>query len=138
MTRRTSLADHAGRLALAWVFLRAGSDVLRDPSRAARTAGPLLGRLRRRAPVALPDDAVLVRANAATQVAAGALLAAGVAERPAAMVLAASLLPTTLAGHAYWTVEDRSQRPNQRNHFNKNLAIMGALVLAARRRPGPG
>lgn len=82
MSRRASFAEHAGRLALAWVFLRAGSDVLRDPSRAARTAGPLLGRLRRRAPVA--------------------------------------------------------QRPNQRNHFNKNLAIMGALVLAARRRPGPG
>lgn len=134
----TGLAERAGRAALAWVFLRAGADVLAHPERPATTAGPFLARLRDRSPVTLPaGDVSVIRANAAVQVGAAALLAAGVAVRPAAAVLAGSLVPTTVAGHAFWAVDDPTLRPNQRNHFNKNLAIVGALtmVAAGRRRP---
>jgi uncharacterized membrane protein YphA (DoxX/SURF4 family) len=46
-------------------------------------------------------------------------------------VLAASLVPTTLAGHAFWTVDDPEQRKQQLAHFAKNLAILGGLILAA-------
>ncbi|HEY2441950.1 MAG TPA: DoxX family protein [Streptosporangiaceae bacterium] len=117
------------RIALAWVFVRAGFDVFRDPSRAAATAGPLLSTLRSQAPGPVPDDVTLVRANAAAQVAGGVALAVGVAPRLAAAVLIGSLVPTTYAGHPYWTLEDPAQRTGQRNHFNKNLGLLGGLIL---------
>ena len=62
---------------------------------------------------------------------AATLLAFGKAPRAAAGVLAASLVPTTLAGHAFWTFDDPAQSAQQRAHFAKNLAILGGLILAA-------
>ena len=119
------------RAALAWVFVFSGQDVLRHPPKAAATAGPLLGTLRRAVPVALPPDETVVRANAAVQVLGGIALAAGIAPRQMAAALAGSLVPTTLAGHAFWTHEDPAQRVNQRNHFNKNLGLFGGLLAVA-------
>jgi hypothetical protein len=40
-------------------------------------------------------------------------------------------VPTTLGGHAFWTVDDPVQGAQQRAHFAKNLAILGGLILAA-------
>jgi uncharacterized membrane protein YphA (DoxX/SURF4 family) len=120
---------HPGRLALSWVFLFSGFDVLRHPDKAATTAGPFIARLRERSPVELPDDVTLVRLNAATQVVAGTALATGVAPRLAAGALIGSLVPTTVAGHAFWIHDDPAQRTNQRNHFNKNLGLIGGLII---------
>jgi uncharacterized membrane protein YphA (DoxX/SURF4 family) len=81
--------------------------------------------------VPLPaDDEVVVRGNAAVQVVAGAMLALGRAPRLSALALAASLVPTTLAGHPYWTIEDPDARKLQRIHFHKNMAMIGGLLLA--------
>jgi putative oxidoreductase len=126
-----SLAITAGRVSLSWIFIRAGSDVFRDPARAAGTAGPLLARLRSGSRVPLPGDHDVVRMNAAIQVAAGIMIATNVAPRLAAGGLIGSMIPTTLAGHSYWTVQDPALRPNQRNQFNKNLAVIGGLLLLA-------
>jgi putative oxidoreductase len=117
------------RLALSWVFIFSGQDVFRHPDKISKTAGPLLATIRARAPVDLPDDVALVRANAVVHVAAGAALALNIAPRAAATVLASSLLPTTAGGHAFWTHHDPAQRTNQRNHFNKNLGLAGGLLL---------
>jgi putative oxidoreductase len=46
-------------------------------------------------------------------------------------VLAASLIPTTAAGHRFWEVEDKAQRSQQKLHFFKNLSVMGGLIIAA-------
>ena len=129
----------AGRAALAWVFLRAGVDVVANPSRPATTAGPFLEKLRATLPVPLPEDTTVVRANAVAQIGAAALFAANRAPRLAAGGLIASLVPTTLAGHPFWKVDDPALRPNQRNHFNKNVAVIGGLILfLTDRRPRPG
>jgi uncharacterized membrane protein YphA (DoxX/SURF4 family) len=120
-----------GRGVIAWMFLHAGSAVFRDPTRATGTAGPLLASLRRAVPVPLPADRELVRLNAAVQVSMGALIGANVAVRPAAAVLAGSMVPTTLAGHSYWTHEDSAARRMQQLQFNKNLATVGGLLLLA-------
>jgi putative oxidoreductase len=117
------------RIALAWVFIRAGFDVVRDSRQATKTASPLLRAVRASAPLPLPPDPVLVRANAVAQVAGGAALATGLAPRLAAGVLIGSLIPTTGAGHAFWTHQDPAQRTGQRNHFNKNLGLIGGLIL---------
>lgn len=72
----------------------------------------------------------LVQTNGIVHVACGALLATGKAPRLAALALAASTVPTTIAGHRFWEESDPVQRSNQRNHFLKNVSMMGALLLA--------
>ncbi|HZD66677.1 MAG TPA: DoxX family membrane protein [Acidimicrobiales bacterium] len=119
----------AARLALAWVFIRAGYDVVRRPEKPASTARPFLAAIRSSSPAPVPDDVAVVRANAAVQIVAGAILTTGRVPRVAAGLLVASLVPTTLAGHAFWNVEEPLQRANQRNHFNKNLGLIGGLLL---------
>jgi len=79
-----------------------------------------------------------VRGNAAVQVLAGALLALGLAPRMSALALAGSLIPTTLAGHAYWTIEDPAVRKLQRIQFHKNMAMIGGLLFAALDQPSAG
>ncbi len=59
------------------------------------------------------------------------LLAAGVVPRLAAMALAASIIPTTAAGHRFWEIDDPQRRAQQRTHFLKNAAILGGLLIAA-------
>jgi len=81
---------------------------------------------------ALPDNEAIVRANAAVQVAGGIALAAGIAPRLAAAGLAASLVPTTVGGHAFWTRDDLAQRANQRNHFNKNLGLLTVIITGGK------
>lgn len=106
-----------------------GMDAFRTPGKRVNTAGPLLASMRRVAP--LPeDDELLVRANAAAMVVAGTSLALGRLPRLSAAALLASMIPTTLAGHAYWTHDDPAARSQQRVQFHKNLAMIGGLLLA--------
>jgi hypothetical protein len=51
--------------------------------------------------------------------------------RPAAVLLAGSLLPTTLAGHAFWKPETPADRAAQLTQFLKNVGLFGGLLLAA-------
>jgi putative oxidoreductase len=89
------------------------------------------------------DDTLVVRANGAVQAGAGALLAVGILPRLSALALVGSLVPTTLGGHAFWTVEDPASRKQQQVQFIKNLAMLGGLVYAVSagretRRPSRG
>jgi len=119
----------AARVLTGSTYILLGLDAVRAPGKRVGLAGPVLSAIRSRVP--LPeDDELLVRVNAGTQVAAGGMLALGLAPRLAAAVLAASLVPTTLAGHPYWTVQDPAERAQQRIHFHKNLALIGGLLLA--------
>ena len=51
--------------------------------------------------------------------------------RLSAAVLGGTLVPTTLAGHRYWEIEDKQERAQQRIHFLKNLTMLGGLLIAA-------
>jgi putative oxidoreductase len=130
-TTRRVLAPlrHAGRILTGSTYVLLGSDALRAPGTRVDQAGPVLAAMRKVAP--LPeDDELVVRANAAVQVLAGALLAAGRLPRLSALALAGSLIPTTLAGHSYWKLEDPAARKLQRIQFHKNLAMIGGLLFA--------
>jgi putative oxidoreductase len=120
--------EAVSRAALGWVFVQAGAGVLRNPEVPTAKAGPVLRALRTAAPVELPPDVELVRANAAAQVAAGAALVLGIAPRPAAAVLLGSIVPTTAGGHRFWEIEAGPERNTQRNHFLKNISILGGLL----------
>jgi putative oxidoreductase len=76
------------------------------------------------------DPATLVRINAGAQVIAGLTLATGRLPRISALVLAASLAPTTYAGHPFWEEKDKAARAEQRLQFFKNVSMMGGLLLA--------
>jgi uncharacterized membrane protein YphA (DoxX/SURF4 family) len=66
--------------------------------------------------------------------ASGTALAIGIKPRLAALSLAASLIPTTLAGHRFWEEEDERARAMQLTQFLKNLGLLGGLLLAMGRR----
>jgi uncharacterized membrane protein YphA (DoxX/SURF4 family) len=116
---------------LAWVFVYGGQDVLRNPEPRARTGGPFVDWLRGVVPVLPEDKIVLVRANAGVMVLGGLLLALGKLEKWAALMLAASLVPTTLAGHRFWTFQEKQPRAQQVIHVNKNMAMLGGLLYVA-------
>jgi uncharacterized membrane protein YphA (DoxX/SURF4 family) len=120
----------AARIFTGSTYVLLGFDALRAPGARVEQAGPLLATVRKAVP--LPeDDELVVRANAAVQVLCGALLMAGRAPRLASLALAGSLIPTTLAGHSYWAIEDPATRKIQRIQFHKNLAMIGGLLFAA-------
>jgi putative oxidoreductase len=119
----------AARVLTGSTYVLLGFDALREPGGRVDQAAPVLASIRKVAP--LPDDdELVVRANAAVMVASGTLLALGIAPRLSALALACSLIPTTLAGHSYWAVEDPAVRKQQRIQFHKNMAMLGGLLLA--------
>lgn len=77
------------------------------------------------------DPETLVKLNAGVQVGAAALLALGLFPRAAALTLAGSLVPTTIAGHRFWEEREPAKREAQRLQFLKNASILGGLLAAA-------
>ncbi|WP_137726102.1 DoxX family protein [Prescottella subtropica] len=121
---------------LATVFLAGGIDSLRNAAPKAQAAAPFLEKTAAVLPGSVSGKLpahpeTLVRINAVVQVGAGTLLALGKAPRAASLVLAGTLVPTTLAGHDFWNVPDPQQRAAQRMQFFKNMTMLGGLMIAA-------
>ncbi|MEU5720937.1 MULTISPECIES: DoxX family protein [unclassified Micromonospora] len=123
------------RVMLSGIFVVSGARNLQNPGRLVTAAkpvtdrvAPLIQNLHPRIPT---DTETLVRANAATQLVGGLMLATGKFTRPAALVLAGTLVPTTFAGHPFWSNDDPMARNNNQVHFLKNLGLFGGLLLAA-------
>jgi putative oxidoreductase len=122
---------------LASMFISGGINSLRNSDHLAARAAPVTERL---APVvntatqSLPftlDSKQMVQLNGIVHVLGGAMLATGRVPRLSALALAASLVPTTLAGHRFWEESDPQQRANQQVHFFKNVSMIGGLLLAS-------
>jgi putative oxidoreductase len=124
----------AARVLSGSTYVLLGFDALRAPGARVDQAAPTLATIRKVVPIP-EDDELVVRANAGVQVVAGALLALGIAPRLSALALAGSLVPTTLAGHSYWKLEDENARKLQRIQFHKNMAMIGGLLFAALDQP---
>jgi putative oxidoreductase len=119
----------AARVLTGSTYVLLGFDALREPGGRVDQAAPVLAAIRKVAPIP-EDDELVVRGNAAVMVAGGTLLGLGIAPRLSALALACSLIPTTLAGHSYWAIEDPAVRKQQRIQFHKNMALLGGLLLA--------
>jgi uncharacterized membrane protein YphA (DoxX/SURF4 family) len=116
---------------LAAVFVNGGIDTLSQPDQRVEMAEPVASKITDKVGP-LPDDTeTLVKINAVVQVVAGVLLALGWFRRLAAVLLAGSLVPTTLAGHRFWELDDPAARARQRTQFLKNLGLLGGLILVA-------
>lgn len=126
-----SLLRLAGRPMLASMFVAGGVQSLRRPQDVAPAAEPVVRPVADRVPV-LPDSTEqLVRLNGAVHVVGGIMFGLGRCPRLAALALAVTLVPTTLAAHRYWEAADPADRAQQRIHFLKNLSMMGGLLIAA-------
>ncbi|MDQ6797365.1 MAG: DoxX family membrane protein [Actinomycetota bacterium] len=125
-----TLTRWVARPMLASVFVSSGIDTLRNPSAKVETAEPVATKVASRLP--LPNDTEkLVKINAGVQIGAGFLLAIGRLPRLAALALAGSIVPTTLAGHRFWEAEDKATKAQQQVQFMKNTGLLGGLLLAA-------
>lgn len=125
-----SLVRRLARPALAAIFVSGGIDALRHPGGRTDAAAPMVGKLAEY--TGLPNDPeLMVRANGATMAFAGLALATGRLPRVAGGLLAASLVPTTYTGHPFWTETDPGARKAQLIQFQKNLGLLGGVLLAA-------
>lgn len=122
---------------LATIFVAGGINALRytegHVAKAKKVTDRVVPLAQKAAPGApIPTDpATLVRLNAAAQLIAAGALATGRAPRLSASVLAASLVPTTFAGHPFWAETDPQARAQQRLQFYKNTSVLGGLLLAS-------
>ena len=130
-----TLVRLAARPMLASMFFVGGLDAVRNAGQRADAAEPVTDRiaplLRKYVPQLPEDPKSLVRINGAAQMTAAAMLATGRLPRLSAAVLAASLIPTTAAGHRFWEQEDPAAKAQQRIHFFKNVSMLGGLLLAS-------
>lgn len=115
---------------LAGVFIAGGMDVLKNPEPRAKVAKPVVDVVASKIPFVPADRTTAVTINALVHVGAGGLLAAGILPRLAALALATSIVPTTLAAHRFWEMEE-AQRSMHRTQFLKNTAILGGLLVVA-------
>jgi uncharacterized membrane protein YphA (DoxX/SURF4 family) len=122
---------------LSTMFVSGGVNALRSVDDHVEMAEPEIDKLNPavdKATQPLPFDLSerqMVQLNGAVQLAGGLLLATGRMPRLAALALAASLVPTTWAGHRFWEESDPTQKANQQIHFFKNVSMLGGLLLAS-------
>ena len=116
---------------VASIFIVQGFDTFRNPDRVAPQAEPVVAQLADRFSFVPAKPTQAVRLNGAVQMVAGSLLALGRFPRVSAAVLAATLVPTTAAGHRFWEAEDDATRKQQLTHFLKNCSMFGGLLIAA-------
>ena len=121
------LARRLGQLCLGSMFVKLGSDAVRQPG-----ARPDMV-----AKAGIPNPELAVRVNGATMTLAGLALALNRWPRLAALVLAASLIPTTLAGHAFWKSPPGPARAGNLTQFLKNLGLLGGLLIVVSGRAKP-
>lgn len=126
-----SLVRRVARPMLAAIFVSGGLDQIRNPEGKTDAAEAVAGPIGRAVPWLPEDTTQLVRINGAVQLGAGTLLALGRFPRLSALVLAGSIVPTTLAGHAFWAQSDATAKAAHRTQFLKNLGVLGGLLLAA-------
>lgn len=121
-----------GQAALGAVFVSGGRKVWGAPDGPAAAAGQFLARTKKLIPALAPvEDRQLVRLNAAIHLGAGLGLATRLVPRLSALLLAGSLVPTTLAAFPYWTRPPGPERDRLTAEFMKNLALAGGLVSIA-------
>ena len=132
-----TLVRRIARPMLSTMFLSGGINSLKSPDAHAQRAEPVIDKLHPavdKVTEPLPFDLnnkQLVQLNGVVQIVGGLMLATGRAPRLSSLVLAATLIPTTLAGHRFWEESDPQVKQQQQIHFFKNVSMLGGLMLAS-------
>jgi len=121
----TRFASVTGRFFLSAIFLSAGVMKLMDWQ---HTADYMTSK-------GMPLIPVLLPAAAAVEITGGLMLLLGWRARLGALALLLFLIPTTLIFHNFW-MHTGAEQQNQMQHFMKNIAIMGGLLMVLALGPG--
>lgn len=115
-----SLLSVLSRAALGVPFVYLGYQAVKEP-------GP---RVAMATNFGIPDEYAdaAVRANGAVMVLGGLSVATGICSRLGAAAVAGAMVPTTLAGHAFWKDSDPKAKGANRTQFLKNLGLVGGLL----------
>ena len=119
------VAALAGRILLAVIFIKAGYGKI----------GGFEGTAGYMASKGLPMVQVLLVLTILVELGGGLLLAIGYKARWAALAIFLFLIPVTLMFHPFWGIPPE-QVQNQMNHFLKNVAIMGGMLMVFAFGPG--
>jgi putative oxidoreductase len=84
----------------------------------------------------LPLPAVALGIALVIELAGGLAILAGFYTRFTAWIVFLYMIPTTFLFHNFWAMQGAAQQDNML-HFEKNLAIMGGLLILATFGPGP-
>jgi putative oxidoreductase len=76
----------------------------------------------------VPLASVLLAGAILLEIGGGLMLVTGTKAQLGAAALALFLIPVTMIFHAFWSA-DAASLQNQLNHFLKNVAIFGSLLL---------
>jgi putative oxidoreductase len=126
-----SLPRRTARAMLAASFIAGGLDQIRNPQPKREPSRPVIAPIAERVPQLPKDPEQLVKIDGAIKVAGGLGMIFGPFARPAALLLAGSMVPTTLAGHRFWAQPDPEQKVSDRVEFFKNVSLFGGLLIAA-------
>jgi uncharacterized membrane protein YphA (DoxX/SURF4 family) len=124
----STLIRIAARPLLGTIFVYGGLGAFREPAARAPKAEGLLAPIVDKAP-GIESAEQVVKIDAAIKIAGGIALGLGILPRFTATVLAASLVPTTIAGHDYWNQEDPQAQAAQKLQAAKNASVLGGLLL---------
>jgi len=105
---------------LGLAFIDSGVAALRDDGRRAERARSL----------GVQDPAQVTRAVAGVQLTAGTLLVLNRFPRLSALVLAATVLPDAVTGHAFWSEQDKLRKNHERTLFTRDLGLLGGALVA--------
>lgn len=124
------LGQAIGRFLLAFIFLFSGAGKIMDYQ-------AKLGYMQSKGVFPAMDIAghplveVLLMATIAVEILGGVMLVTGIGLRFAALALAAFTIVAGALFHDFWTVADAVKYQNELNHFLKNVAIVGGLLIVA-------
>jgi putative oxidoreductase len=119
-------APLVGRILMALIFLTSAyGKITAFDATAAAMAGK-----------GMPVPEVLLACAIMIELIGSTLLVAGLYTRSAALALIVFVIPATLYFHNYWAHPPEQAR-NQRNHFMKNVTILGALIFVMGMGAGP-
>lgn len=132
----TMLIRRLARPLLASTFVANGVETLMHPQSRVQEASDLVVKGQESLPSnvasSLPSDPdTLVKVTAAVQIAGGTLLALGKAPRPAALALAATVVPATVTEQNFWAETDPARKAAKRAAFLKDMGLLGGLMIAA-------
>ncbi|MGH3696624.1 MAG: DoxX family membrane protein [Pseudonocardiaceae bacterium] len=118
--------SRVARPLLAVVSVANGVEDLLNPKPKIEAVAPLLAKT----PAAV-NPALVVQAGAAVKITAGLLMGLGRMPRLAAIVLAADLIPTTVAEHPFSAATSPDARKARQASFLSNCGLLGGLLLAS-------
>lgn len=128
ITANPGLANAAalvGRILIAIIFIKAGFGKIGGWE---GTAGYMASK-------GMPLVPLLLALTILIELGGGLLLAVGYKARWVALAIFLFLIPVTVIFHPFWGI-DAAQVQNQMNHFLKNVAIMGGMLMVFAFGPG--